>query len=291
MRPHLKEKGKEYISPSQLDMFTRCGEQYRRRYMEGEIIPPGVALLKGTALHVGGAELNFKQKIKTRKDLPASQLVEASAAAFDNRIKVDGLLLSEDEKSVGKKKTVGAAKDSLALMVELFAEDVAPQYQPAEVEIKQRIVMPGPRDLLGRVDLITEDELIQDSKTSGAMKAQSVWDKDVKLSFYALTYQALKGKPPKGIAIDQLVHRNGSSTPARHKQVLTTRSRDDLQVVVNRFNAMCEALDKGIFMPCDAGSWACSSKYCGYWKTCPYVNSERVAAASANLFKDVAAVA
>jgi hypothetical protein len=35
---------KPALSISQLDMLSRCGEQYRRRYIEHERLAPGVAL-------------------------------------------------------------------------------------------------------------------------------------------------------------------------------------------------------------------------------------------------------
>ena len=46
-----KPDEKPYLSPSQMGMYCRCGEQYRRRYIEKEIIPPGFALIKGGSVH------------------------------------------------------------------------------------------------------------------------------------------------------------------------------------------------------------------------------------------------
>ena len=57
-----KKIEKPYISPSQLNTFENCGEAYKRRYLDKEIIPPVVAALRGTGVH-RGAEMNFVQKI------------------------------------------------------------------------------------------------------------------------------------------------------------------------------------------------------------------------------------
>jgi hypothetical protein len=48
-------------------MFQRCGEQYRRRYLENEIIPPGISARIGSGVHKA-AEINFRAKIQTGED-------------------------------------------------------------------------------------------------------------------------------------------------------------------------------------------------------------------------------
>ena len=65
----MTEKKKRPISPSQIDMFSRCGEQYRRRYIEKDRLPPGVAMIRGRGVHEGVAE-NMRQKRHTYCDLP-----------------------------------------------------------------------------------------------------------------------------------------------------------------------------------------------------------------------------
>lgn len=69
MRPQLH--------PSALGMFARCGEQFRRRYVEGERIPPGVAAVVGTGVHLAvGADLREKM---TEGTLLPAEAVEAAA--------------------------------------------------------------------------------------------------------------------------------------------------------------------------------------------------------------------
>lgn len=50
----------KYLSVSQLDTFTRCGEQFRRRFMEGECIPPGIAARIGSGVHKAWGNLQGK---------------------------------------------------------------------------------------------------------------------------------------------------------------------------------------------------------------------------------------
>lgn len=269
---------KPHLSPSQLDMFSMCGEAYRRRYIMGHIIPPGIALVKGTAVHFG-SETNFKQKVKSRVDLPAKQIIEASVANLEGRIKAEGLILTDEEQTIGKKNVVGTCKDSTVLLADLFAREVAPLYQPKHVENKVRLVLPNSeRDIVGIMDLDTEKDEVVDLKTGKAKKNQDYWDKSLQMTTYAALKKARDKKPPKKIIIEQLIH-TGKSDPKRHV-IETTRSRPDFDVLAARMNAMNKAIKVGVFMPAPVGSWKCSPTYCGYWKTCVYVNSERKAAAA-----------
>lgn len=268
---------KPYLSPTQIEMYTMCGESYRRRHLEGDIIPPGIALVKGSAVHVG-AEVNFKQKIETRKDLPASQIVEASIACLKGKIKTEGLILTDEETLIGRKKVIGTLTDSAALLAELFAAEVAPEYQPKHVEEKVRLVLPKcERDLLGILDLEDENGDVVDLKTGKAKKGQNVWDTSVQLTIYAALKKARDGKLPRKIKVEQLIH-TGKSAPKRHV-FETTRSLPDFSALAHRMNATIAGINAGVFMPAPTGGWKCSPTYCGYWLSCPYVNNERKAAA------------
>lgn len=267
-------KPRPHISPSQINTFTRCGEAYRRSYIEREKLPPGVALLRGTSVHAG-AELNNKQKIKSRKDISVKKIVEASVARFKNGIKADGLLLTSDEQGIGQRKVVGQAIDSTARMAEYYRLYMAPRRQPRAVEITHQITLPGTEyDLLGRLDMITDREEIQDLKTGKKPRSQRDWDTDVALSAYALTYQAIHKKKPRGILIDQIVQRKNGDIQGF--EFSTSRTRDDMAVLVNRVNAMMGALRAGVFIPANTGSWWCSERWCGYARTCPYFNGSRI---------------
>ena len=164
---------KPYLSPTSLSMFTDCGLRYFFRYVEGRKVPPGVAMVKGSAVHKG-AELNFKQKKHTRKDLPRRQIVDASAADFEKRAQLEGVSLSDDEAAKGKKAVMGEALDSTVRMAELYADDVAPCYQPVLVEEKQRITVPeSTHDLLAVLDLADDKDRILEIKTGAKKKPQA----------------------------------------------------------------------------------------------------------------------
>lgn len=273
----MAEEKKPYLSPAQLDMLCRCGEQYRRRYLEHDVVPPGIAALKGTGVHAG-AKANFRQKLETGVDLPANDIVEASVEAFRSQL-AGGYTLTTEEASAPA-ATINEAVEDLMAMAEVHALDQAPDYQPVLVEQTVRVAVPSsPRDLLGVIDLADDLERVVDFKTGKRLKSQSDCDESVQLTMYAVAYAALRGHPPESVRLDTVV----SSKTRCYRHVLDSR-RDarDTATFAARLTAANKAIDGGIFLPAVPGCWWCAPKWCGYWSSCRYVNAERAAAASDN---------
>lgn len=272
---------KPHVSASQLITFGKCGEAFRRRYVCGDKIPPTLAQTRGKSIHAA-AEMEFRQKITSRTDLPASQVVDRAVAEFDGSVVLEDLMLTTEEQLRGKRVVVGEERDRVARLTEVFAERVAPSYQPEAVEVRQRIVIPkAPRDIVGVVDFIGNlivaptERGITDYKTTTKASPQSRWDTDPGLSVYALIYRAKYGEPPKFLNVEELID---GATP-RVKQSTTTRARPDFEALVARLNAVLQALTQGVFPPAPLSAWWCSPGHCGYWSSCRFVNSERKSAA------------
>lgn len=262
---------KPHLSQSQLETFAMCPERWRRRYIEGDVIPPGVAQLTGSSVH-GAAEVNFRQKIASREDLPVPQMRELAAAAFESRLESESVTLAPEETSRGKRKVLGEAKDQTVAMAEFHAYQQAPSYQPLLVEERVRITLSGPRDLLAIVDLADECDRVIDFKTGKRRKSQEDADTSVQLSVYDVAFEAATGRRARGLVLDSIVAHS-----ARYERdvVATTRSRDDRLALARRINAVGRAIDAGVFTPATPGAWWCSSRWCGYHATCPFVNGSR----------------
>lgn len=265
MTESLTEK-KPYVSASQLSMYEMCGESYRRRYIDVDIIPPGIALLRGTGVHEG-AKINFRQKIDSHEDLKETDIVDASVSAFEERVKSDGVLLTEEEESEGKENVIGKGKDSVVTLARLYTTETAPEYQPVRVEEKQRIVLKGEYDLLAVMDLSDDQDRVIDLKTTTRKKPADEIEKSEQLSFYSLVFKALEKKLPQSVRLEVLIDKK---VPER-QMLEGARDTEDLMTLINRINCMIKGVEKGVFMPCNQTSWKCSEKYCGYYHTCKYV--------------------
>lgn len=269
---------KPYLSPSQIEMYRRCGWSWKMRYIDKLKIPPGIAMLKGRAVHVG-AEHNWKQKIESHEDMKRGHIQQAAAAAFEGS-KKGGYELTEEEKSIGHSKVLGEALDRTVIMSGAFADKIAPQYQPTLVEQSFKIEIPAaPYDISGRVDMVDDQNRIPDLKTSGKKKQQSEADQSIQLTTYAAGIRIKTGKPVTAVGLDVLVD---TKTP-QVQQLVSKRERRDFEILVNQVNAVTAGIQAGVFLPAAPGSWWCSNRFCGYFNAgCPFVNSERKAAAEKN---------
>ena len=263
----MKNGEKKYISASQLGMFERCGEQYRRRYIEHEIIPPGVSQVKGSGVH-GGAKHNFRQKKETHEDLPKKDIIEISVAEFERVVSKQGVFLTREEESVGYNKVIGQTKDSVVRLANLFSTEVASEYQPVYVEESHRLVIPdSPYDLLAVMDLADDLDRVTDLKTAGKSKTQKEVDTSEQLSMYALVFKAITKRLPTEVRLETLVD---TKTPKR-QPLVSMRDQQDMEVLVTRVDTMIKSLAKGVFVPAQPNSWICDPRYCGYFNTCKYV--------------------
>lgn len=261
------EQKKPHRSVSQLNSYMRCGEAFRRRYIDGEIIPPGIAILQGKGID-GAANVNFAQKIVSHEDLSVEEIKEAAAEAFDQQASGE-YLLSSEEVSEGPAKVLGRAKDQTVAMAEVFAQQIAPEYQPISVQREFRIVMPNStHDLLGFIDLEDDEHRVVDNKTANKRKSQEEADSSLQLTMYAAAHRIWTGVDPREVRLEVLV----KNRQIVRQTLSSTRNTSDYQALINRFNAVQAAIKSGNFPPATPDAWWCAKKWCGYHATCPYVN-------------------
>ena len=99
----------------------------------------------------------------------------------------------------------------------------------------------------------------------------SFYTSPTQLTTYAAAYQVDHGRPCRELLLDTLVK---TKTPGR--QLLTThRTKADFCVLLARINAMLASIKTGVFTAAAPDAWWCSSKWCGYSRTCKFFNPER----------------
>jgi len=254
-------------------MWVRCGEQYRRRYVEKEIRPPGVRLHRGTGVHAG-AKHNFRQKTETHEDLKQQDIIDFSVSAFDERVKVEGVSLAPAEKSRGLGIVVGEERDRVFRLSELYADDYAPGIQPVSVEQTIEAEFPSKGfKLHGTLDLKDERQVVVDLKSGTKKRSQGDQHKDFQLTMYtALDFCHLK-KMPAGAELVILVDKKSG---AEVQSLPTTRTVEDFEAWFRYIETVHDGIMKGVFPPADKSQWWCHPKWCGYWFDCPYwSDSER----------------
>jgi hypothetical protein len=257
---------KPHLSISQLTMLSRCGEQYRRRYIEHEIRPPAVAMLVGRATDES-VNQNLKNKIDTGELLERANVSDIARDAFVSSWE-GGVALSDEELAQGLKTVRGAALDKSVRLSLLHADVRAPSIQPTAIQRYWRVELKGySRDLVGVIDIQEGLKSVRDTKTAAKTPPKTIAETDDQLTAYALAVRVLEGKAPERVALDYLVDlKSGAKAPVFE----SVRDDSDFQTFLNRLETAMEGIEKGVFIPANPNEWCCSKKWCGWWDVCKY---------------------
>jgi hypothetical protein len=259
----------EAITQSMLGMFLRCSHQFERRYLRGEIIPPGIAARRGSATHKA-AQLNHEQKLHSQADLPLEDLQDAARDHYVSLIKDDGVFIPK-EQLPDKDRLLAAGLDAAVRLTTLYREALAPAIQPLLVEERLSCEVGLALPLQGTIDVLTTDQWLPDLKTADKSKGPKDADYSLQLTFYAGLVAHQTGTWPHRISLEVLVN-----TKAPKLQSLpTTRGPEDWTNLLHRVHLMVAQIEAGLFPPCDPSAWICSPTWCGYFWTCTYAITRR----------------
>lgn len=262
----MEQNKRPHVSVSRIKMYFRCGEMYRRRVIEKEPLIPTIPLHKGSGVHTG-AEINFKQKIKSFQDLPKASIIEAAVSGFETRFKKEGVALTAEEEKIGLDLVIGKAKDRTAVLAGMVADYVAPAHQPVIVEQDQRIELMSNLDLWVKLDMINTRNEIVDYKSSKRSLNQADIDQDIQYTLYALTQKSITKADPGPIVIENLVD-TGKNT--KYNPMTTSRNISHFKKAIEQINIFIAGLKSGVFLPAEKGSWYCNEEHCGYARTCKF---------------------
>lgn len=244
----------EHLSYSSISAYLACGEAWRFRYVEQIKTPTGPELVFGTAFHKAiegqlrgeGQALNLWPK--------------AWGEALEGNSVYWGDDMPEEYNNQGVRML--ASPD-----IQNTIGQIKPAKGPDGPRIEQRVELrvPGvPIPVIGYIDVITEDGIPGDFKTSarswGADKAQS---ETQPLFYLAALNQA--GHEVPGWAFRHYVF---VKTKTPQVQVIEHRHKPSevfwLFEVIQR---VWRGIDAEIF-PLTPNGWKCSPQYCDYWSRC-----------------------
>lgn len=263
----------QHFSHSQLDMVTRCGQQWYYRYVEGMRLPPSVKMVVGRAVDHSVNE-DLRQKQEEGELLTEEAVQDLARDGLEKEWNKSGVELDDEEREAGIKKTKGSAVDRSVTLAKHHHVEIAPEVEPVHIQRRFDITLEGyDAKLVGYID-IDEPEAVRDTKTTGKSPNQDAMAESTQLTAYALAKLVLDGEVPKQVKLDYLIDRskNKKDRTPKHKTLVGTRSEADFQPLLNRVERALQYIETGLFMPAPPGSWWCSPKWCGYWNQCPWVN-------------------
>jgi hypothetical protein len=264
---------KPQFHQSALDMLHKCGEQYRRRYVEGEIVPPAIAMTVGSSVH-DAARDSLQKKIDTGDLLSVDECAQLARDALVARWDYEGVGLNNDERKQGEAVVRGEAVDKVVRLSKFHAGYLAPLLKPIAVERSWVIECEGyPFDFVGIIDVEELGPVLRDLKTKGKSPSQGEADYSDQLTMYALAKYAQVGELPTAMWLDCIVDLKAGPVL---KQQATIRDAVDVEIFARRLENAAKVVESGVFTPARRSDWWCGPKWCGYYDSCPYVRGRTV---------------
>lgn len=246
--------GDQLFSASSLATFLRCGKQWEYAYVYVIKSPPNLRMMLGIAAHEA-VEVNYRQKLVTRLDMPADEVADAFSDAFER--------MATDVDERGETETKGEAKDSGVKLVETYQEVVAPTIQPLYVEQEVQFTIDDV-PYTGNIDLVDETGRVRDLKTT-KRRPSARTDYALAMTGYAVGYRQMTGHIETGITLDYMVRtQKPYYYPAATEGPV---SADGIATFAAVLRGVSESVQHGIFLPTGLNTGACS--WCGYQQICP----------------------
>ena len=263
------------LSPSSIDGFWKCPEQWRRERIGGETLPATGKNIFGSAFDAA-ATFNYRQKIESHEDLPAAQMRDLTGDAFNT--------VMEEER--GQREIDWGTEKPHLLQAEVIAHMVgsdsypggyhgivAPTVQPVAVQRWTEVELPIGVPLVGKIDLETDAGVIVDIKTSAKTKTQDELDKSLQATSY-LYARAREGNPAQGFGWHASIR---TKTP-KIVTLETTRSAGELAMFERLLTVTARTIHgymetygpDGPWPGASPLGWWCAPKTCSFWATCSW---------------------
>lgn len=257
----------DHISPSMLGLFCKCQEAFRRRYLEREVIPPGIAAIIGTGMHKG-AEVNHKQKIDSGADLPLDAIQDAARDGYMKAVK-GGVFIPAGEESEAK-KDLASGVDTVTNLAASYARQVAPSITPIAAEEKLQAEVPGlPVPLLGILDVLDISGWCPDLKSAGRKWSAGKEEGQLQPAIYTHLLRTVRDISSPTFSFEVISHKG------EHQHIPVRTQPEDMAAIITRAQILLCTVQTGLFLPAEPGHWMCSPKWCGYWWSCRHVPAHR----------------
>ena len=249
---------------SALNMISKCGVQFERRYILGHKIPPGMGAITGTAVDKS-VTANLISKKDTGKLLHLDEVQDIARETISSEWE-KGVNEDKDLLTLGSTAAKAKAIDDAVTLSALHAQKHAPKLNPTHVQRPWVLdVKAMDVQIAGTID-IQEPGIVRDTKTSKRAPSGNEADLSLQLTTYALAVQVHDGAAPDKVILDYLVK---TKTP-QLVVVESTRSQADYSHLVRRFERAEAIRQSGDFTPAPVDAWWCTKDWCGYHASCPF---------------------
>lgn len=263
------EKPVDHISFSQVSMYLRCPKQYEFSYVKKLPRIPNMALAIGKGGHTA-LEYNAKQKIKTKKDLDTSDLLDLTSDFIDSET------ADVEDK---KERQGGQTKDRAIAGIRIYRERDAPKIMPAGVEVPFMLNLNETEEdniepiriVKGYIDVIDTGEKVSDYKFVNKRRGQAEVDLSPQLTLYSKVFHKLTGRYPAKVGYQMFLPGNKKEAPdsefiSRTAALMTPEAQEKrFRRLRYQFQMVERGIRAGVFPPTD-NPQTCS--YCDFRTRC-----------------------
>ena len=236
------------LSPSQVRTFRDCSAKWWYKYGLGLPDPIGGSAVRGIVVH-RMAEAYYRSKM-AGATLDPDDLAEPFDEAWESAAATAEFQADED---------VDALRTSAAVLTRKYLDEVAPEIEPAAMELLATGTIGGVK-VRGFIDLLDTKGRIIDLKTA-ARKPSGL---DPAYAFQLATYKAIGPYSATGeVRLDTLVATKSPNIVTISYRI-SDADRKLVETVYPRAQAM---MQHGMYLP-NRGSNLCSRKHCNFWKAC-----------------------
>lgn len=263
------ELPKGVLSPSGISRYRSCARQFKYAYIDGKRSPPGIAAVRGRALHFG-AERVHKHTIDTGIRMSLDHAVACVADKFDLEVQE-----VPSELQVVNNMPVGVVKDRTIENFGVYYTQAVPGIDPIGVEEPFAIKIGGVPirgiiDLIDRVrgEYTLEDdpelpppkiEVVSDLKSTKMRWSEQRVAHEVSLTIYAIA------KNVERVRVDLLLDRKKGG---EYVALRAPRTKQEKRTVTEDIEEIAYAIKQGIFPRCNPTDWVCTPRWCGYYAEC-----------------------
>lgn len=254
---------------SGLNLLSRCGIAFERRYIRNEPELRSVSLAVGSAVDQA-VTADLRAKIESGALLPTEQVADMARDFTVDEWARDDIRLNQEDSEDGWNGSKDEAIDASVAMAVHYHRYAAPGIRPTHVQRRWALDIRGlDIQMAGTIDVQEGLDAIRDTKTSAKSPVKDAAEKSLQLTTYALAVMAHDKQLPAAVALDYVVR-----TPKRKDmklvQLVSIRTEGDIYPLLNRMESASKVIESGMFSPAPADAWWCNSKFCGYWASCSF---------------------
>lgn len=266
----------EHLSYSSVSLYLTCARAWRFRYIDKIQTPVSAVLPFGSAFHNAIEEYLKVHALDPKNQTPAIDFFNTSwTAQLEREQQIDWgdetaeSLAAMGESMLGAEVDVtGGGPNRKARNASVFLNDIVPMMDGGAPVIEKRVTLQVPGvdvPIIGYIDLITQDGVPCDFKTSARAWYAAKAADELQVDFY-LAAMLQDGSAPPGLNFRYYIF---TKTKKPKIQIIeTSRTVGQLFWMLDMVAEVWRGIQAGVFPPTGPGSWKCTEKYCDAWHLC-----------------------